>query len=329
MHTGNGTVERAIQTMKNLVLANMEDGNNLTESVNRALKVMRFTIHTGLKKTPFELHHDRKPRTELTNIIKDGKSFLSNWSELSVSAPNRPKIPIYVGRDADGEITNHMVMARTKTEERQLASESKSPKKRSSVRYPFKFLEKRHNRKSLEGRFQSKIQIAVSGTENTVKTDTGKIIHRKFISDPLFQSEKRHRRESAPTVSTEITPKNRHCLRGLGGKYEKWDEILKDILNGKLRIVQNKKHTETETEDEDEDDEEIPEDAGKTYDTSEKDGRYAPIQTDPENDVIQIHTDGEMPPQGENSQNKYRRSNRNINKPNRYGGITYQGNFWV
>ena len=281
MHTGNGTVERAIQTMKNLVLANMEDGNNLTESVNRALKVMRFTIHTGLKKTPFELHHGRKPRTELTNIKKDGKQFLSNWSELSVSAPNRPKIPIYVGRDADGEITNHMAMARTKTEERQLASESKSPKKRSSVRYPFKFLEKRHNRKSLKGRFQSKIQTAVSGTENSVKTDTGKIIHQKFISDPLFQSEKRHRRESAPTVSAEITPKNRHCLRGLDGKYGKWDEILRDILNGKPRIVQNKKHTETETEDEDEDDEEIPEDAGKTYDTSEKGGRYARYKRTP------------------------------------------------
>ena len=34
MQTGNGTVEIEIQTMKNLVLANMEDGNNLTESVN-------------------------------------------------------------------------------------------------------------------------------------------------------------------------------------------------------------------------------------------------------------------------------------------------------
>ena len=195
-HTGNGTVERAIQTMKNLILANMEDDNNLTEGVNRALRVMRFTKHTGLKKTPFELHHGRKPRTELTNIIKDGKSFLSNWSELSISAPNRPKIPIYVGRDADGEITNHMVIARTKTEEPQLAAETKSPKKRHS-------------------------------------------------------SEKRHRRESAPTVSAEITSKNRHCLRGLDGK---WDEILMDILNGKLRIVQNKKQTETETEDEDDDD---------------------------------------------------------------------------
>ena len=48
---------------------------------------------------------------------------------------------------------------------------------------------------------------------------------------------------------------------GHDGKYGKWDEILRDILNGKLRIVQNKKHTETETEDEDqdEDDEETPE----------------------------------------------------------------------
>ena len=331
MHTGNGTVERAIQTMKNLILANMEDGKKLTESVNRALRVMRFTLHTGLKKTPFELHHGQKPKTELSNIIKDGKSFLSNWSDISISAPNRPKIPIYVGRDADGEITNHIALARTKTEERQLAAETKSPKKRNSVRYPFKFLEKRHNRKSLEGIFQSKTQTAISGTENTVKTDTGRIIHQKFISGPLFQSEKRHPRESAPTVSAEITPKNRHCLRGLDGKYGKWDENLRDILNGKLRIVQNKKQTETETEDEDDDDDDeevIPEEAGKTYDTSEREGRYAPIRTDPENDAIQIHTDGKMP-QGENTENNHRRSNRNKNRPNRYGIIYYKGNFWV
>ena len=112
MHTGNGVVERAIQTIKNLIIANMEDGLCLTESVNRALRVMRFTIHTGLKITPFELHHGKKPRTELTNIVKDGKTYLSNWSEMIISAPDRPKIPFYVGRDAEGEITNHIVMAK-------------------------------------------------------------------------------------------------------------------------------------------------------------------------------------------------------------------------
>ena len=103
IHTGNGVVERAIQTLKNLVLTIIEDGQNLTESVNRALRDMRSTVHTGLKKTPFELHHGRKPRTELTNIVKDGKTFLSDWSELSISAPVRPTIPIYVGRDGEGE----------------------------------------------------------------------------------------------------------------------------------------------------------------------------------------------------------------------------------
>ena len=120
MHTGYGAVERAIQTLKNLIVANLEDGIGITESVNRALRVMRFTIHTGLKITPFELHHGRKPRPELTNIVIDGKTYLSNWSEMPISAPTRPKIPIYVGRDADGEITNHMVMAKTKAEENNL-----------------------------------------------------------------------------------------------------------------------------------------------------------------------------------------------------------------
>ena len=61
------------------MLTNLEEGIELNESINRALRVMRFTIHTGLKRTPFELHHGRKPRTELTNIIKDGKTYLSDW----------------------------------------------------------------------------------------------------------------------------------------------------------------------------------------------------------------------------------------------------------
>ena len=255
MHTGNEAVERAIQTLKNLIIANLEDGIGITESVNRALRVMRFTIHTGLKITPFELHHGKKPRTELTNIVKDGKTYLSNWSEMPISAPTRPKIPIYVGRDADGEITNHMVMAKTKTEEKQSTENQKTPKKKSSVRYPFKFVEKNYNKKSLERRFQNKIQTADSGTESTIKTDTGKIINRKFISGPLFQTERKARKEPAINTSGEINPKNRHCLRGLNGKYGRWDEILRDILNGKLKIVQNPKQPESETEDEDDDDE--------------------------------------------------------------------------
>ena len=70
-----GAVERVIQTLKNLIITNLEKNICLTEFVNRALNVMRFTIHTGMEMTPFELHHGRKPRTELTNVIKNGRSL--------------------------------------------------------------------------------------------------------------------------------------------------------------------------------------------------------------------------------------------------------------
>ena len=115
-----------------------------------------------------------------------------------------------------------------------------------------------------------------------MKTDNGKIITRKFISGSLFQTEKKTRREEVPLTSNENHPKNRHCLRRLEGKYGRWDEILPDILNRKLKIVHNRRKTETDTEeeDDDDDDEEMPETTGRqTYDTSERNGKYIPIQT--------------------------------------------------
>ena len=80
-------------------------------------------------------------------------------------------------------------------------------------------------------------------------------------------------------------------MRGLDGKKCRWDEILRDILNGKLKIVQNRKTSISESEDDDDyDDEEMPEEVGnRSYDTSEREGRYEPIRTNPEEDVIQIH----------------------------------------
>ena len=97
---------------------------------------------------------------------------------------------------------------------------------------------KKHIKKSLEVRFQKNIQTAIYGTEHTVTTDTGKRIHRKFISSPIvFQKEKK----IAPKVGDTITLKYRQCLRGVDGKYIQWNEILRDVLNGKLKIVQNQR----------------------------------------------------------------------------------------
>ena len=120
---------------------------------------------------------------------------------------------------------------------------------------------------------------------------------------------------------------NRPCLRSGDESFGKWDEILRDILNGKLRIIQNAERAETDSQDDDNDEEvEILEETGRVYDTSERNGRYEPIRTDPEHDSLQLHTDGEIP-QGEISKLNIRRSNRNIIELNRYGSVPYQGNF--
>ena len=74
-------------------------------------------------------------------------------------------------------------------------------------------------------------------------------------------------------------------MRGLDGKYGRLDEILRDILNGKLKVVQNRERTESDNDDDydDEDDEELPEEIGtpKTFDTSEYERRYEPKRTNP------------------------------------------------
>ena len=68
MHTGTRLVGRTIQSMKNLILTNLEDDTSLRESVNRALHVLKFTTHSETKKTPFEIHFGRKLRTKLSNL---------------------------------------------------------------------------------------------------------------------------------------------------------------------------------------------------------------------------------------------------------------------
>ena len=95
-----------------------------------------------------------------------------------------------MGRDGEGEITNHIIMARNKTEERNLEKDGpKSPEKKNLVSYPFKFREKNHNKKSLDGKFQKNIQTAISGTENTVKT-YWKNYQSEFYFGPIISDRK-------------------------------------------------------------------------------------------------------------------------------------------
>ena len=80
---------------------------------------------------------------------------------MTGSAPDRPKIPIYLGRNAEGEITSYTIMAKTKNEEKQTGENTKSTKKKNLIIYSFSFVEENYNQK----RLQNKIQTAISGTE--------------------------------------------------------------------------------------------------------------------------------------------------------------------
>ena len=55
--------------------------------------------------------------------------------------------------------------------------------------------------------------------------------------------------------------------------------------------------------------------------------RYISLKTNPEDDARNIHTDGEN--SGENIEPEIRRSNRNVDKSNRYGSEPYIKIFWA
>ena len=135
-----GAVKRAIQTLKNLIFANLENWIGSTENVNQALRVMRFTIHTGLKVRPFE-QHGRKARTESNNKIIDNESYLSDWKTMNVSVSPK-QISIQVVRN-EKDVTDYIIMAREK--KIRCCSSHKSPKRKpislvsENLHYPYTF----------------------------------------------------------------------------------------------------------------------------------------------------------------------------------------------
>ena len=69
IHTSTGLVERGIKTLKEYLRTNKEEKYNINEALNRSLNVMRTTVHSTIKETPFERHYGRKPRTEIHNYL--------------------------------------------------------------------------------------------------------------------------------------------------------------------------------------------------------------------------------------------------------------------
>ena len=96
---------------KYILLANLEGGLSLQESLNQPQWAMQFTVKTTCRVTPFEMHHGRKPRNRLTNLAETSRTLLSNWEKTWFSE-NPTQLPVYNSRDAKGNVSDHIVMAR-------------------------------------------------------------------------------------------------------------------------------------------------------------------------------------------------------------------------
>ena len=163
IHTPTGLVEPGVRTLKENLLTNVKAGERFGKALDISLDVMRKTPHTRLKKSAFELHYSRKPNTEISNLLNlDAKEKLTKRSVLAL--PDTLQVYSFSGA---GGVSNQLPM---------------KPKKSAKgvSNYPFLFLEKKHQRNKFESAYSDKPQLAKSGTNHTVTTHNGRVIHRKL-----------------------------------------------------------------------------------------------------------------------------------------------------
>ena len=181
IHTPIGLVQRGVRTLKENLLTNIKAEERFGKALDMSLDVMRKTPHTRLKKAAFELHYGRKPNTAISNLLNLDK--IEKLTKRLVSAkPDTLQVYCFSGA---GGVSDQLPM---------------KPKKSSKVvsNCPFLFLEKKRQRNNFESAYADKPQLAISGTNHTVTTPNGRVIHRKLISKPIADFNQEHNRGIGP-----------------------------------------------------------------------------------------------------------------------------------
>ena len=153
------------------MLANLNNNKSFSESLDIALHILRVSKHSCLNKSPFELHHWRRPQLQLNNLLASHPvNKLDNPKNGNVILADTETPSIYQF-NGDGSETDQLIMQTTK-----------DSRKAVSKQYPFFFLERKHQKGKFESAYDNKVQKAKHGTEHIVVTNTGKMIYRKMIS---------------------------------------------------------------------------------------------------------------------------------------------------
>ena len=150
LHTATGLVKRSIKTLKDLMKTNLEDKCTVSEALSRSSHVMRTTIYSSIKETPFERHYGKKPRTEIT-------SYLNIPTDINEIVSARPEtLQEYNFNNGDGEY-DQLIM--------------KAPRKLKcdvSNKFPYQLLgKKKQNKNKFESNYETKHQTAIAGTKHT------------------------------------------------------------------------------------------------------------------------------------------------------------------
>ena len=139
---------------------NLEDKCTISKTLSRFLAVMRTTVHSSIKETPFERYYGRKPRTEITSYI----NLPTDINEIVSARPET--FQVYSFNNGDCEYDQLII---------------KAPRKLKcdvSNKYTYLFLEKKkQNENKFENNYDTKPQTAIAGTKHTKTTETNKVLH--------------------------------------------------------------------------------------------------------------------------------------------------------
>ena len=140
--------------------------------------------------TPFQLHHGRKPRTPITNLIDQPACLLLNWKKTNYILAQPAELQVFTIHDSDGELADYLVFNDSRKRGRSVSDNFKS----------YQFIEKETKPNAMKCRFiNDKILTAAKETKHTITTTDGKTIHKKLASNLKFQPSKKADETRKPT----------------------------------------------------------------------------------------------------------------------------------
>ena len=132
LHTPTGLVKRGVRILKETLLTNIKAEERPSKALDIALNVMRKTPDTRLKKSAFEIHYGREPNTEIRNMLNIDKVKEITKNVISTKPDT---LQVYSFNGAGG-VSDQLLM-----------KQKKGTKGVSN--YPFTFLEKKYETKTL------------------------------------------------------------------------------------------------------------------------------------------------------------------------------------